>query len=65
MEKLNIIHSGEQLIAMRDLRNAIAFEYLPDALVDLIPEVIHYSAILEENINKTEWFLSERKWLNL
>ena len=63
MEKLNIIHSGEQLFEIRDLRNTIAHEYLPDALIDLIPEVIHYSAILDDNIRTTEEFLSARKWL--
>jgi len=48
MEKLNAIHSGEQLIAIRDLRNAIDLEYLPDVLIDFIPEVICNTAILEE-----------------
>ena len=63
MEKLNAIHSGEQLIAIRDLRNAIDLECLPDVLIDFIPEVIHYTAMLEDNIKTTEGFLSGRKYI--
>jgi len=65
MEKLNAIHSGEQLIAIRDLRNAIDLEYLPEVLIDFIPEVISYTAKLEDNIRTTEGFLSARKWLDI
>ena len=65
MEKLNIIHSGEQLIAIRDLRNAIELECLPDVLIDLISDVIRFTTILDDNIKMTEGFLSERKWLDL
>ena len=65
MEKLNIIHSGEQLTAMRDLRNAIELECLPDVLIDFIPEVIHYSAMLDDNIRMTEGFLqNESGWIS-
>ena len=63
MEKLNAIHSGEQLIAIRDLRNAIDLECLPDVLIDFIPEVICNTAMLEDNIKMTEGFLSARKYL--
>ena len=60
-----MIRLSKELFEIRDLRNTIAHEYLPDALIELIPEVIRYSAILEDNIRMTEGFLSARKWLNI
>lgn len=65
MEKINMIHSKEQLLGIRDLRNTIAHEYLPDALIDLIPDVIRFTAILDDNIKMTKEFLLARKLLNL
>lgn len=64
MEKIGVIHSSDQLLDIRDLRNKIAHEYLPDAIKSLIPDVIHFSSILEENIKTTEQFLTEHHWLN-
>ena len=65
MEKMSAIQSAEQLIRIRDLRNDIAHEYLPELIHELIPKVIINSEILEENIKTTEQFLLERKWLNI
>lgn len=65
MEKLNIIHSAEQVIGINGLRKKIDQECRSDVLINLIPEVIRYTAILEDNIRTTERFLSERKRLNL
>lgn len=64
MEKIGMIQSAEQILDIRDLRNKIAHEYLPDAIKRLIPDIILYSGILEENIKATEQFLTGRKWLN-
>ena len=65
MEKIGLIQSSDQLLDIRDLRNKIAHEYLPDAIKKLIPEVILFSAVLEENINATKQFLSAHKWLHI
>jgi hypothetical protein len=60
-EKLNIIHSADQLIAIRDMRNQIAHEYIPEAITELIPDVIEFGEILFENIRVTERFIASRK----
>ena len=62
-EKMNLVESSEQLIELRDLRNEITHEYLPDALTELVPEVIENCEILFENINKTKKFVQNRKWI--
>lgn len=59
-EKLGILDSADELIEIRDLRNEIAHEYLPDALYTIIPEVLHMYACLEKQIQTTKNFLSER-----
>lgn len=65
MEKIGLILSSDQLLDIRDLRNKIAHEYLPDAIKKLIPDVLNFSEILEENIKTTEQFLTDHKWLNI
>jgi len=65
MEKIRLIQSSDQLLDIRDLRNKISHEYLPNAVKKLIPDVIYLSVSLDENINATEQFLSEHKWLNI
>ena len=39
-EKLMIIVSAEELLQMRDIRNQIAHEYLPEAVPELAKEVV-------------------------
>jgi hypothetical protein len=63
-EKIRMICSADQLIGIRDMRNQIAHEYIPEALRDLVPEVIELTIELIENINCCRNFLTERKWLN-
>ena len=62
-EKLGIIASSDQLIEIRDIRNQIAHEYLPEAIQELVPEVIELSKQLETNIQTCKWFISQRKWM--
>jgi hypothetical protein len=62
-EKFGIIESAESLFKIRELRNTIAHEYLPEELQQIIPEVIALSGQLQENINKTLGFLKQRGWL--
>ncbi len=62
-EKMNLIESADTLVEIRDLRNQIAHEYIPEAVQELVPDVIEYSSRLEKNILCTKTFLSARKWL--
>ena len=64
-EKINLICSADQIIAIRDLRNQIAHEYIPEAVQDLVPEVIGQTAHLVENVNCCKLFLSGREWLSV
>ena len=61
-EKLGIISSAEELIAIRDLRNIIAHEYLSENLVEIYREIIQLSNNLINSIALTDKFLSERKF---
>jgi uncharacterized protein YutE (UPF0331/DUF86 family) len=61
-EKLGIISSAEELIAIRDLRNIIAREYLSENLVEIYREIIQLSHNLIKSIALTDKFLSERKF---
>jgi len=62
-EKLNIIHSADELLNIRDLRNQIAHEYLPEAIGELMLDVIKMYPSLQNNINKTQSYLIERNWI--
>jgi len=42
-EKRHLIKSSETLVAIRDLRNDISHDYLPDELLTIYNEVIKYS----------------------
>ena len=62
-EKLMIIVSAEELLQMRDIRNQIAHEYLPEAVPELASEVVVMTSLLQKNFGQTERFLSQRCWL--
>jgi len=62
-EKMGIVGSADQMIEIRDLRNQIAHEYLPDAIRDLVPETLELSASLFENIEICRLFTTNRAWL--
>ena len=62
-EKLMIIVSAEELLQMRDIRNQIAHEYLPEAVLELASEVVVMTTLLQKNIGQTERFLRQRGWL--
>jgi len=61
-EKIRLVKSAEKLIEIRDLRNQITHQYIPEAINELVPEVIELSAALIDNINFTKEFLSNRGW---
>ena len=62
-EKLLIIHSADQMIGIRDLRNQISHEYIPEAIRDLVPDVIELTDRLSENINTCQHFMETREWI--
>lgn len=62
-EKMAILTSADQMIEIRDLRNQIAHEYLPDAIRDLVPEAIELTTSLFENIEECSFFLEKRAWI--
>jgi hypothetical protein len=60
-EKLGIIPSAEEIIAIRDLPNIIAHEYLSENLVEIYMEIIQLSDNLLKAILQTEKFFLGRK----
>jgi len=62
-EKLRMILSADQLLQMRDIRNQITHEYLPEAAPELALEVNRKTEQLAQNIEQTERFLRQRDWL--
>ncbi|SEU16456.1 hypothetical protein SAMN05444285_1688 [Draconibacterium orientale] len=61
-EKMKLINSADQLLEVRDLRNQITHEYIPEAITGLVPEVIEKCDYLLANINTTLEFVKQRNW---
>ncbi len=57
-----MIQSADSLLFIRDMRNQISHEYLPEALMELVAEVIDLYPQLLKNINRTKSFLKKRGW---
>lgn len=62
-EKIGMIHSADQMIEIRDMRNQISHEYIPEAIKDLVPEVIALHEKLIENIDLWKSFAIQRNWI--
>ena len=62
-EKMLMLQSADQMIEIRDLRNQITHEYIPEAIRDLVPEIIELTSQLIENINKCRLFIDKRAWI--
>jgi len=62
-EKLEILQNAAEMIAIRDLRNQIAHEYIPEAIREIVPEVIEMTEKLFLNIISCRKFVMERGWL--
>lgn len=62
-EKIRLIDNADDIIIIRDLRNQIAHEYIPEIIVDLIPEIFEMTLKLENNINICKKFLEKRYWI--
>ncbi|MBC8400319.1 MAG: hypothetical protein H8E14_02405 [Candidatus Marinimicrobia bacterium] len=63
-EKIGLVSSADKLLEIRDLRNQIAHEYIPEAIRKLIPDVIELFAELSHNVQIAGKFLMKRKWLD-
>lgn len=61
-EKLHIILNADELLAIRDLRNEITHEYIPEAITAMVPEVIEKCNNLIINIQTTLEFIRKRNW---
>jgi hypothetical protein len=62
-EKIGLIEDAESLLIIRDIRNQIAHEYIPEIIFDLIPEIIEMTYKLENNIQTCKSFLELRNWV--
>ena len=62
-EKMGMIASADLMIEIRDMRNEIAHEYIPESIRDLVPEVIALHEELNRNINQWIEFGTKRGWL--
>jgi predicted nucleotide-binding protein len=62
-EKLFIISSSENLIAIRDLRNEIVHEYVIEELPDIYKEIFSHYKNLVDSIKTTESFVKDRAWV--
>ena len=58
-----MLRSADEMIEIRDLRNQIAHEYIPEAIRDLIPEVIELTSQLIKNIENCRRFMIARGWI--
>ncbi len=63
-EKEGLIPSADQLIEIRDLRNQIAHEYLPEVLKAMVPEMFTRTTDLISAIEITANFLYQRGWIH-
>lgn len=62
-EKIGLIEDAENILIIRDIRNQIAHEYIPEIIFDLIPEIIQLTDSLEDNILFCKNFLAKRDWI--
>jgi hypothetical protein len=63
-EKELVIPSGDKLIEIRDLRNQIAHEYLPEVLKAMVPEIFQRTTTLISSIDFAGSYLYNRGWLH-
>ncbi len=62
-EKIGLIADADSLLIIRDIRNQISHEYIPEIIFDMIPEIIEMTYKLEINIEICRLFLETRKWI--
>ncbi len=59
---MEIIPSADELISIRDLRNEIVHEYMPEELPRVYKEIFSNYNRLIILINKTREFVKKREW---
>ncbi|MDZ7608187.1 MAG: hypothetical protein U5K79_21995 [Cyclobacteriaceae bacterium] len=64
-EKISIINSSDEMIEIRDLKNQIVHEYLPEAVQELVPEVLQKTEVPNRNIERTKAFITNRNWIEI
>lgn len=57
MEKINVIESAQTFKEIRRLRNTIAHEYVVDDLNELFKDVLQYSKVLFETVDKVDNYI--------
>lgn len=62
-EKLGLLQNAADMIAIRDLRNQIAHKYIPEAVREIVPEVIERTGQLINNISCCRIIITERWWM--
>ncbi len=62
-EKISLIESADKMIEIRDLRNQITHEYIPEAVASLVPDVIDNCKQFIGNVNTTYRFGNQRNWI--
>jgi hypothetical protein len=62
-EKEGIIASADKLLEIKDLRNDIVHQYIPETTFEIMNDVLKLSVELLKNINWTEMYLSKRNWI--
>ncbi len=45
------------------MRNQIAHEYIPEAIQELVPDILKFVNVLENNIFQCKHFFTERAWI--
>lgn len=61
MTKLKLIEDTELWMSLRDLRNKISHDYLPDELKDFYELIQHeYAKVLKRTVDKIEKYIKEK-----
>ncbi len=58
-EKWGLVDKTEDFILIRELRNSIAHEYLPEAISEIYKNVIFFAPVLLETVKKTRHYCSK------
>lgn len=64
-EKLEIIHSADLLIQIRDMRNDIVHEYFIEQLITLYADIFELTEKLVEFHVEVERYIVEKKWIKV
>jgi uncharacterized protein with HEPN domain len=60
MEKINVIENVKAFKEIRRLRNTIAHEYVVEDLNELFKDVLEYSNVLFETVDKVENYIKTK-----